>query len=46
MPKYRVWVRLECEYNDIEAENEEQAFLEASEFAMNGGDWDWSVEEV
>jgi hypothetical protein len=46
MPKYRVWVCLEEEYDDIEAENEEQAFIEASEYAMGGGTWTWRVEEV
>lgn len=46
MPKYNVWVCLECEYSDIEEENEEQAFLEASECAMGGGTWTWRVEEV
>ncbi len=46
MPKYRVWVCLEEEYDDIEAENEEQAFIEASEYAMGGGTWAWRVEEV
>ena len=46
MPKYNVWVRLECEYDDIEAENEEQAFLVAPDYAIGGGSWEWSVEEV
>lgn len=46
MAKYRVWVCLECEYFDIEAENEEQAFLEASDCAMKNGEWDWEAEEV
>lgn len=40
---YRVWVRLECEYDDIEAESEEEAFLVASDAAMSGGSWEWSV---
>lgn len=46
MPKYKVWVRLECEYDDIEAENESEAFMEASDCAMEGGSWEWIVEEV
>ena len=46
MAKYKVWVCLECEYDDIEAENEEQAFLIASDYAMSGGSWEWSAEEV
>lgn len=46
MAVYKVWVRLECEYDDIEAESEEEAFIIASDFAMGGGSWDYSVEEV
>ena len=40
---YEVWVRLECEYDDIEAESEEEAFLIASDAAMSGGSWDFYV---
>lgn len=43
--KYKVWVRLEAEYDDIEADNENEAFLIASEFAQDGASWDWTVEE-
>lgn len=46
MPKYRVWVCLEEEYNDIEAESEDEAFLLASDYAMSGGSWMWNVEEI
>ena len=46
MKKYRVRVRLEEEYDDIEAENEEEAFIIASDAAMNGSSWDYSVEEI
>ena len=46
MPKYKVWVRLECEYDDIEAEDENDAFLQASDYAIGGGSWDWIVEEI
>lgn len=46
MKKYKVWVRLECEYDDIEAESEEEAFQIASDAAMSGGSWDWHVEEL
>ena len=46
MKKYCVWVCLECEYDDIEADSEEEAFEIASDAAMNGGSWDWRVEEV
>ena len=43
---YRVWVKLEEEYDDIEAESEEEAFLEASEYAMSGGTWERTVERI
>ena len=43
---YRVRVCLEAEYDDIEADSEEEAFLIASEDAMSGGSWDYSVELV
>lgn len=35
----KVWVRLENEYDDIEAESEEEAYLIASEAAINGASW-------
>lgn len=40
---YKVWVCLEAEYDDIEADNEEEAFQIASDAAMSGGSWEWSV---
>ena len=43
---YRVWVRLEETYNDIEAESEEEAFEIASDYAMEGGCWQRSVELI
>lgn len=46
MAIYKVWVRLECEYDDIEADSEEEAFQVASDAAMNGGSWDYHVEEI
>jgi hypothetical protein len=46
MKTYRVWVCLECEYDDIEAESEEEAFQIASDAAMSGGTWDWRIEEI
>ena len=46
MAIYKVWVRLEYEYDDIEADSEEEAFRIASDAAMNGGSWDYQVEEV
>ena len=46
MPIYKVWVRLECEYDDIEADSQEEAFLIASDAAIGGGSWDYQVENV
>lgn len=46
MKTWKVWVCLECEYDDIEAETEEEAFLIASEAAMSGGSWDFIAKEV
>lgn len=46
MALYKVWVCLECEYDDIEAKTEEEAFIQASEAAMNGGSWDFYVEKI
>ena len=40
---YKVWVCLEAEYDDIEADSEEEAFQIASDAAMLGGAWDYSV---
>lgn len=46
MKKYRVWVCLENEYDDIEAEDEDDAFLQASDYAIEGASWQWYVEEI
>lgn len=46
MGVYRVKVILEEEYDDIEADSEEEAFGIASDYAMNGGCWEYEVEEV
>ena len=46
MSRWKVWVRLECEYDDVEADSEEEAFLIASEDAMSGGSWDYSATPV
>lgn len=43
---YRVWVCLETEYDDIEADSPEEAFLIASEAAMSGGSWQYTAEPV
>ena len=42
---YRVWVCLEAEYDDIEADSEDEAFIIASEAAMSGGSWTYKVEK-
>ena len=41
---FKVFVCLEAEYDDIEADSEEEAFLIASDAAMSGGSWEWRVE--
>ena len=46
MKKYRVHVCLEADYDDIEAEDEEEAFIIASDAAMAGASWEWHVEEI
>ena len=46
MKRYRVKVWLEEEYDDIIAENEEDAFIQASDLAMSGGCWGQEVEEI
>lgn len=38
---WTVRVKLEAEYADIEAEDEWEAFEEASELAMREGEWDY-----
>lgn len=43
MSIYRVWVRLEETYDNIEAESEEEAFEIASDYAMEGGCWSREV---
>ena len=46
MAIYRVYVRLEAEYDDIEAEDEEEAFIIASDAAIDGADWQYEIEEI
>lgn len=43
MSIYKVWVCLEAEYDDIEADSEEEAFQIASDAAMSGGSWECEV---
>ena len=40
---YKVWVCLEAEYDDIEADSEDEAFQIASDAVMSGGSWEWTV---
>ena len=44
--KYSVHVVLDMTYHDIEANSPEEAFEIASDAAISGGDWYWSVEEL
>ena len=46
MKKYRVWICLENEYDDIEAEDKDDAILQASECAIEDANWEWYVEEI
>lgn len=46
MPLYRVWVCLEGEYDDIEAADEDEVVLSASERAIEDANWKWFVEEI
>lgn len=43
---YHVWVCLEAEYDDIEADSEEEAFLIASDAAISGGSWESNISPV
>ena len=46
MQKYKVRVCLVEQTYTVDAENEEDAFIQASDLAMIGGCWDYEVEEV
>lgn len=46
MKRYKVWVCLEADYDNIIATDEEDAFVQASDFAMSGGSWQMKVEEL
>ena len=43
MSRWKVWVCLEGEYDDVEADTAEEAFQIASDDTMAGGDWAWSA---
>lgn len=44
--KYHVWCRLEVEEWDVEADSEEDAFIQVSDGAMAGGSWDYIVKPM
>ena len=46
MPRYKVYVKLIEEYDDIEAETEEEAMEIASDYAVKGGSWYMTAEEI
>ena len=46
MKKYKIEVTLEETYDDIEANNEEEAFIIASDSAMQGGSWSYKILKV
>ena len=46
MAIYKVWVRLENEFDDIEANSPEEAFIIASEAAINGSSWEFYTEKL
>ena len=43
--KYNVHVKLDCTYWDIKAKSKEEAFEIASQWAIDGGAWDYSIDE-
>ena len=43
--KYNVHVKLNCTYWGIEAESREEALEIASQSAIEGGTWDYSIDE-
>ena len=45
MPKYKGKVTVTYEFDDIEAESKQDAFLIASDKADWMGDWDYEIEE-
>ena len=45
MNRYSVYVSLEGSY-EVEAESEAEAFEIASDYAMNGGSWSWTIDTL
>lgn len=46
MTRYKVYVELIEEYDDVEAETEEEAMEIASDYAIKGGSWYMTAEEI
>lgn len=46
MAKYTVHVILDEEYDDIEADSEDEAFIIASNYAIEGGSWYYTAFET
>ena len=46
MARYKVHVELIEDYDDIEAETEEEAMEIASDYAVKGGSWYMTAEEI
>ena len=41
---YHVWGSLDFDFDDIEADSESEAFIIASDAAMQGGgEWSWTI---
>lgn len=45
MKKYKIYVCLEST-DFVWAESPEEAFMQLSDDLINGGDWQWTAEEV
>lgn len=43
--KYNVHVKLDCSYDNIEAESKEEAFEISSQWAIEGGTWYYNIDE-
>ena len=44
--KYNVHVKLDCSYDNVEAESKEEAFEIVSDSAIAGGAWNYHVEKI
>lgn len=43
--KYNVHLKLDCTYWGIEAESKQEALEIASQYAIDGGSWGYSIDE-